>query len=58
MIKGGRIIFDDDDLEEAGRAIVEAWPKVSESAARRVARIAFEAIGMDPKPSLDEGDRQ
>lgn len=49
MIKGGRVIFDQGDVDDAAAAIVDALPKVSIVTAGRVARIAFVAIGMEPR---------
>lgn len=50
--KDYRIAFDQGDLDEAGAAIVAALPKVAPATAARVARIAFEAIGMEPNKAL------
>lgn len=61
MIKGGRVVFDQADLDEAGAAIVARMPKVKPGTAQAVARIAFEAIGMESRnpPALtDQGGQK
>jgi hypothetical protein len=52
MISGVRVVYDEADLDKAAADIIAASPKVSPEAAKRVARIVLESVGMEPREQV------
>lgn len=52
MISGVRVVYDDADLDKAAGDIVAALPRVSPEAARKVARIVLQSVGMEPRDQV------